>query len=146
MRQTGPNHFSPMTLADLDEVIAVEVRAYPFPWTRQNFADSLDAGHQGVCLRAVDGSLLGYFLLMPVVDESHLLNVCVVPEMQGNGLGWRCSKRSCAPRESKAWVACCWKCGRPTCARCAFTSVLASNRSAGAKDTIRPAGVAKTPS
>lgn len=87
MRQTGPNHYSPMTLADLDEVVAVEVRAYPYPWTRQNFADSLDAGHQGVCLRAVDGTLLGYFLLMPVVDESHLLNVCVVPEMQGNGLG-----------------------------------------------------------
>ena len=35
----------------------------------------------------MDGTLLGYFLLMPVVDESHLLNVCVVPEMQGNGLG-----------------------------------------------------------
>ncbi|MBN4665998.1 ribosomal protein S18-alanine N-acetyltransferase [Pandoraea nosoerga] len=87
MRQSGPNHFSPMTMADLDEILAVEVRAYPFPWTRQNFADSLAAGHHGVCLRAVDGTLLGYFLLMPVVDEAHLLNVCVTPEMQGNGLG-----------------------------------------------------------
>ncbi|AJC22153.1 ribosomal protein S18-alanine N-acetyltransferase [Pandoraea pulmonicola] len=87
MRQAGPNHFSPMTMSDLDEIVGVEVRAYPFPWTRQNFVDSLAAGHQGVCLRAVDGALLGYFLLMPVVDEAHLLNVCVVPEMQGNGLG-----------------------------------------------------------
>jgi ribosomal-protein-alanine N-acetyltransferase len=76
-----------MTMSDLDEIVAVEVRAYPFPWTRQNFVDSLAAGHQGVCLRAVDGTLFGYFLLMPVVDEAHLLNVCVTPEMQGNGLG-----------------------------------------------------------
>lgn len=87
MRQAGPDHFSAMTMADLDEVAAIEVRAYPYPWTLKNFTDSMDAGHVGVCLRAVDGTLLGYFLLMPVVDESHLLNVCVAPEMQGNGLG-----------------------------------------------------------
>lgn len=87
MQQVGPNHFSPMTMADVDEVVAIEVRAYPYPWTRQNFVDSIGAGHHGVCLRAVDGSLLGYFLVMPVVDEAHLLNVCVAPELQGGGLG-----------------------------------------------------------
>ncbi|GAB3628548.1 GCN5 family acetyltransferase [Pandoraea terrae] len=87
MQQTGAHYFDPMTADDIDEVVAIEQIAYPFPWTRQNFIDSLDAAHQGVCLRAVNGELLGYFLMMPVVDESHLLNVCVRPALQGNGLG-----------------------------------------------------------
>ena len=32
-------------------------------------------------------SLLGYFLLMAVVDEAHLLNVAVGAALQGQGLG-----------------------------------------------------------
>jgi ribosomal-protein-alanine N-acetyltransferase len=31
--------------------------------------------------------LLGYFLVMQVVDEAHLLNVAVAEEWQGQGLG-----------------------------------------------------------
>ena len=36
--------FMPMNLRDLAEVMAIETEVYPFPWTRGNFADSLDAG------------------------------------------------------------------------------------------------------
>lgn len=35
----------PMRETDLDAVMAVEVRAYPFPWTRGIFRDCLDAGY-----------------------------------------------------------------------------------------------------
>lgn len=87
MFQAGSPVFLPMTEVDLDEVMAIETLVYPFPWNRQNFMDSLNAGHQGMCLRDAQGSLLGYFMLMPVVDEMHLLNVCVAPACQGNGLG-----------------------------------------------------------
>lgn len=87
MQQTGTPAFSPMTESDLDDVMAIELRAYPFPWNRQNFADSLYAGHLGICLRDAQGRLLGYFVLMPVVDEMHLLNVCVDPVWHGGGLG-----------------------------------------------------------
>lgn len=87
MRQVGPHYFSSMTAEDVAEVLAIEQMAYPFPWTRRNFMDSIEAGHRCVCLRAVDGELLGYFLMMSVVDEAHLLNVCITPSQQGCGLG-----------------------------------------------------------
>jgi [ribosomal protein S18]-alanine N-acetyltransferase len=80
-------YLSPMTDGDLDEVAAIEKLAYDFPWTRGNFQDSLRNGYFGVCLRHVTGALLGYCVLMPVVDEMHLLNLCVAPHAQGLGAG-----------------------------------------------------------
>ncbi len=78
--------FEPMTLADLDAVMAIEATAYAHPWTRGNFADSLRAGYAGLLLRAGD-ELLGYYVAMKGVDEVHLLNITVAPEHQGQGLG-----------------------------------------------------------
>jgi ribosomal-protein-alanine N-acetyltransferase len=78
-------YMSPMTDADLDEVAIVEREAYEFPWTRTNFEDSLRNGYFGVCMRHVTGMLIGYCVLMPVVDEMHLLNLCVAPRAQRTG-------------------------------------------------------------
>ena len=80
-------YMSPMTDADLDEVAFVEREAYEFPWTRGNFEDSLRNGYFGVCMRHVTGMLIGYCVLMPVVDEMHLLNLCVAPREQRTGAG-----------------------------------------------------------
>ncbi len=80
-------YLSPMTEADLDEVAAVEQDAYEFPWSRGNFEDSLRNGYFCICMRHVSGALIGYCVLMPVVDEMHLLNLCVAPQVQGTGAG-----------------------------------------------------------
>lgn len=78
---------APMVVADIDEVFAIEQAVYPHPWTRGNFADSLAAGYHGWVLRDDVGALVGYFLLMAVVDEAHLLNVAVAASRQRAGLG-----------------------------------------------------------
>ena len=79
--------YAPMGVADLDEVHALETRVYPHPWSLGNFRDSLASGYSGWVLRAPDGHLVGYFLLMKVLDEGHLLNVAVDAPYQGQGLG-----------------------------------------------------------
>ena len=82
--------YAPMTLADVDEVVALEQSVYPHPWTRGNFADSLDAGYHAWVLRGEGepgAELAGYFLLMAAVDEAHLLNVSVASRRQRQGLG-----------------------------------------------------------
>ena len=84
--KTAEVQFEPMTEARLDEVVRVESRVYPHPWTRGNFADSLRSGYQAQLLVA-DGQLLGYFVAMKGVDEVHLLNITVAPEHQGQGWG-----------------------------------------------------------
>jgi ribosomal-protein-alanine N-acetyltransferase len=80
-------NYEPMTEADTQEVVALEESVYPHPWSRGNFLDSMASGYQAWVLRDQGGTLLGYFLLMTVVDEAHLLNVAVGAEMQGQGLG-----------------------------------------------------------
>jgi ribosomal-protein-alanine N-acetyltransferase len=75
----------PLGLGDLARVLSIEQTAYSHPWSLGNFEDSLRSGYvlQGLVL---DQQLLGYFVLMPGVDEVHLLNITVDPSHQGLGL------------------------------------------------------------
>lgn len=75
----------PMTVQQLDTVLAIELQAYAFPWTRGNFIDSLAAGYPSQVLYGAQGELLGYFIAMDGVDELHLLNITVAPAVQGRG-------------------------------------------------------------
>jgi ribosomal-protein-alanine N-acetyltransferase len=80
----------PMAYADVEAVVALESRAYSFPWSRGNFIDSLAAGYVARVqqLQApLHGDLVGYFVAMVGVDEMHLLNITVAPAWQGRGLG-----------------------------------------------------------
>ncbi len=75
----------PLTVTQLDAVLAIEVAAYPFPWTRGNFIDSLAAGYAARVLYGAQGEMLGYFVAMEGVEEMHLLNITVKPALQGRG-------------------------------------------------------------
>ncbi len=79
--------YAPMVAADIDEVFALESSVYPHPWSRGNFVDSLSSGYNSWTLRDDSGALVGYFLLMAVVDEAHLLNVAVAAPRQREGIG-----------------------------------------------------------
>jgi ribosomal-protein-alanine N-acetyltransferase len=76
--------FEPLVPERLDEVLAVEKYAYPHPWTRVNFMDSINSGYQAQLLLGGD-ELLGYFVAMKGVDEVHLLNITVAPKYQRQG-------------------------------------------------------------
>jgi ribosomal-protein-alanine N-acetyltransferase len=83
--------FRVMTVADIDRVMAVEMQAYPFPWSRGHFTDSLAAGYEAHLLlldshgRRAEAELLGYYVAMPGVEELHVLNLTVAPLHQGRG-------------------------------------------------------------
>jgi len=78
--------FRPMQAEDLSEVIDIERRSYPFPWTQSIFGDCLQAGYScWVCVRG--GVIEGYGILTVAAGESHLLNLCVRPESRGEGIG-----------------------------------------------------------
>jgi ribosomal-protein-alanine N-acetyltransferase len=78
----------PMTEADLDEVLAIEVESYPRPWSTSHFLDELASPHS-FPLAALDqeGRLAGYICPMVLLDEGHILNVAVRCDQRGQGLG-----------------------------------------------------------
>lgn len=76
----------PMREGDLDAVMEVERRAYPFPWTAGIFRDCLRADHPAWVLHE-DGRIVGYGVISVAAGEAHVLNVCIDPRLQGRGLG-----------------------------------------------------------
>ena len=78
----------PMREADVEAVFDIERRAYEFPWTAGIFRDCLRADYIAWVLER-DGVLLGYFLMSLAAGEAHVLNICVAPGQQGQGLGRR---------------------------------------------------------
>ena len=76
----------PMQMSDLDAIMQIEPTIYSHPWTRGNFSDSLQNGYSGWVLEQ-NGEMIGYSLLMMVLDEAHLLNLSVTKSMQKQGLG-----------------------------------------------------------
>ena len=78
---------APMTVADVDAVWALECSVFPYPWSRNNFVDSLASGYDCWTVRDAGGALAGYFLLMYALDEAHLLDVAVAAGRQRQGLG-----------------------------------------------------------
>lgn len=78
--------FRRMQEADLDAVLAVEFAAFSHPWTRGIFLDCIKSGHE--CWLAFNGmQQIGHGVLSAAAGESHLLNITIKPESQGNGFG-----------------------------------------------------------
>jgi ribosomal-protein-alanine N-acetyltransferase len=72
--------------ADLASVVAIENAVHAHPWTRMNFADSLDAGYH-CWIAERDGQLVGYGIVLVGAGEAHLLNLSVALEWQRRGIG-----------------------------------------------------------
>jgi ribosomal-protein-alanine N-acetyltransferase len=65
--------------SDLPQVIAIERRAFPTPWSLAMFVLELSKP-SGVCLAAViDKRLAGYLICARYADVMHLMNVAVDP-------------------------------------------------------------------
>jgi len=78
--------FVPMMEDDLDTVAELERTLYEFPWSRGNFSDSLAAGYSAWMFRR-DQALVGYAVMMQVLDEAHLLNISIHRSWQRRGYG-----------------------------------------------------------
>ncbi len=83
-----PVEIVPMQSQDLASLTAIEASIQAFPWSEGNFRDSLSSAYD--CWSMRQGSdLIGFAVVMRVLDEAHLLNIGISPLKQGQGLGAR---------------------------------------------------------
>jgi ribosomal-protein-alanine N-acetyltransferase len=77
-----------LAYADLPQVIGIERRAFPTPWSLAMFVLELSKP-AGVCLGAVgtDGELGGYLVCSKFEDAWHLMNIAVDPLRRRRGIG-----------------------------------------------------------
>lgn len=77
--------FRLMQADDLDQVVALEQKAFSHPWTRKLYVDALSSYECWMML--VDNQHVGHGVISQVLDEAHLLNIAIAVEQQGKGLG-----------------------------------------------------------
>ncbi len=75
-----------LTYADLPDVIAIERRAFPTPWSLAMFVLELSKP-AGVCLTALRGEqMLGYLICSRYDTVWHIMNVAVDPDHRRKGI------------------------------------------------------------
>ena len=75
-----------LNYADLPNVIAIERRAFPTPWSLAMFVLELSKP-SGICLAAtIDDRVVGYLVCSRYDTVWHLMNVAVEPRLQRRGI------------------------------------------------------------
>lgn len=78
--------FRPVTPDDLENIMRIERAAYKFPWTRQLMADCLSEQYF-FSARIEQRQIIGYGIMSCVLQEAHILNLCIHPDRQRRGQG-----------------------------------------------------------
>jgi [ribosomal protein S18]-alanine N-acetyltransferase len=75
-----------LTYADLPQVIAIERRAFPTPWSLAMFVLELSKP-AGICLAAFrEGRIVGYMVCSRYDTVWHLMNIAVEPALTRQGI------------------------------------------------------------
>ncbi len=75
-----------LTYADLPQVIAIERRAFPAPWSLAMFVLELSKP-SGICLAAMeDGQVIGYLVCSRYDTVWHLMNVAIDERLRRQGI------------------------------------------------------------
>ena len=75
-----------LTYSDLPQVIAIERRSFPTPWSLAMFVLELSKP-SGICLAAtVDGRVVGYLVCSRYDAVWHIMNICIDPDRRRQGI------------------------------------------------------------
>ncbi len=80
--------FEEMRLEHLDQVLEIEKASFPTPWSRDAFKGEIlqnDFAHYIVAV--YDSAVIGYGGMWIILDEAHITNVAVRPDLRGKSIG-----------------------------------------------------------
>ena len=71
---------------DLEGLLQVEKLSQPAPWSEQIFYRELDLDYSRIWTLFDDKQVVGFLVFWVIVDEIHILNVCIAPSHRRRGL------------------------------------------------------------
>ena len=85
----GPLVIEPLAHADIDDLLAIEEAAFTNPWTRAMYEAEMENTGVSYCFLARDQERrpVGFCSFWRVVDELHINNLAVLPELRRAGIG-----------------------------------------------------------
>jgi [ribosomal protein S18]-alanine N-acetyltransferase len=84
-----PFVIEPLTRADVDDVMALEEAAFTNPWTKAMYLAELENTGVSFCFLARDANrhAVGFCSFWRILDELHINNLAVLPELRRQGIG-----------------------------------------------------------
>lgn len=77
-----------MTLADLEQVIAIDQASFGLPWPARSFQFELTDNPASRCWVAdLDGRIVGMVVAWLIVDEIHIATFATHPDFRNQGVG-----------------------------------------------------------
>lgn len=85
----GPWAIEALTHDDIDDVLAIEEAAFTSPWTRAMYEAELENRGVSFCFiaREAERRAIGFCSFWRVLDELHINNLAVLPELRRVGIG-----------------------------------------------------------
>jgi len=81
----------PMTIEDIPQIVAIEKKSFPTPWSSYAFScelcDNEFAHYLVVISSSQPATVLGYGGMWIIIDEAHITNIAVAPAYRGKSLG-----------------------------------------------------------
>ncbi len=74
------------TKQDSDSIYAIEIAANPFPWTLKTLQSCIGGRYITRQIK-INKQAVGFYVGDLVIDELTLMEICVHPDFQGQGLG-----------------------------------------------------------
>ncbi len=86
----GEVEIAEMRYEDVDQVVEIERRSFPTPWSRQAFLSELrDNAYALYLVARLDGRVIGYAGMWVLLDEAHITNIAVHPDYRQRGIASR---------------------------------------------------------
>ncbi|MDD4335229.1 MAG: ribosomal protein S18-alanine N-acetyltransferase [Desulfotomaculaceae bacterium] len=80
--------FEKMIVEHLDQVLQIEKVSFPTPWSRDSFMGEILQNDFALYIVAMDdGAVIGYGGMWLILDEAHITNVAVRPDLRGKNIG-----------------------------------------------------------
>ena len=79
--------YYPLDDCHLDQIMEIELEAYPEPWSRGMFREEIRNERSHFCVAMIEGALVGYSGFWLVLDEAHVTSVTVAEAYRGLGYG-----------------------------------------------------------
>ncbi|SHJ30499.1 ribosomal protein S18-alanine N-acetyltransferase [Thermoclostridium caenicola] len=78
-----------MRESDLDAMAAIEQASFSVPWTRNMLEEELSNSRARYRVLEFQGAVVGYIGMWQILDEGHITNVAVLPELRRRGFARR---------------------------------------------------------
>jgi ribosomal-protein-alanine N-acetyltransferase len=79
-------NYTIISVKDVENLMPIETACHSHPWSEKTFISCIGNRYFGYYLKVQD-TLIGFYIGEHVAGEATLMDICVLPDQQGNGYG-----------------------------------------------------------